>query len=376
MIEHKINGWRFLIEDPALLEPWFANIAESAQADLVKRNSEREVFRISAGGRDMHVKYSHPVSFFQRLRSIIRPKLKSEFAAAKLFESLGVRVTRCLGWGSRFSESMLLTESEVDSIDARTHWFGEASLDYERKNRFLASFADFLALFIDAGVTHPDFHSGNILVSFPDDELIPVFTLVDVYGARRSRRSRDFRGFVAVSVVGAFRGEMTDVEGMEFIARAFGGDRSLDDCAVLWTRLLNREATRSDALWRKRKINLLYDPRYSRMLNFSRSRQCRVRISLARRPTLELVDIESVLDSGQHENLVVERVSSFEALKRWERSSLLELHRLPHKRVLGWIENDSGKDEILVEREAPAILAEEEIARRYAIAGKNSFYVS
>ncbi|MCK5843931.1 MAG: hypothetical protein KAG97_04430, partial [Victivallales bacterium] len=357
------------IEDPALLETWFANLAESAQMDLVKRNSEREVFRISAGGRDMHVKYSHPVSSFQRFRSIIKPKLKSEFAAAKLFESLGVPVTRCLGWGSRFSESMLLTESEVDSSDARTHWFGEACLDPERKKQFLASFADFLALFIDAGVKHPDFHSGNILVVSSKDVHVPEFTLVDVYGARRSKRSRDYRGFAAVAVVGAFRGEMTDVEGMEFIARAFGGDRSLEKCAELWTRLLNREATRSDALWRKRKSKMLVDPRYSRMLDLPDGRQCRVRISLARRPTLELADVETTLDADGSENFLVERVSSSEALKRWGRSSMLELHRLPHNRVLGWIENDSGKDEILVERDAPAILSDEETARRYAIAG-------
>ena len=375
MIPHKINGWRFEIEDPTLLEPWFANLAESSQMDQVKRNSEREVFKISAAGRDMYVKYSHPVSSFQRLRSIIKPKLKSEFKSSKLFESLGVPVTRCLGWGARLSESILLTESEIGSIDARTHWFGEASVTPEKKRIFLAGFADFIALFIDAKVKHPDFHSGNILVSFSDDDKIPEFTLVDVYGARRSKRSRDFRGFAAVAVVGAFRGEMTDQEGMHFIARAFVGDRSLETCAELWTRLLKREANRSDELWRKRKNKIFVDPRYSRMLDLPDKRQCRIRISLAHQPTLDLDTIQGAFKSDDAGGkVVVERLSSSEARAHWERTSLLELHRLPHKRVLGWIENSAGDDEILVERDAPAILSENEIARRYAIAGKNSLF--
>jgi hypothetical protein len=303
------------------------------------------------------------------LRSIVRPKLKSEFESIKLLESLGVPVVRCLGWGANGSESVLITESVPGSVDARTRWFAEASIDPANKRRFLAGLADFLNTFLDAGVEHPDLHPGNILVSFQDADSKPSFTLVDVYGVVRSRRSREEREFDALSVVGGFRGEMTDEEGISFIeALRPEGEPRKSRAADVWRRLLADEMVKAKALWRKREPKLLSDPRYSRLVELSDGRKCRIRISLAGLPMLDIAEVEAP-DASVGRRIAVERIPRGDAKSRWIHSSLLEIYRLPHNRVVGWIENASGEDELFVESGVSTILSEGEVADRYALSG-------
>ncbi|MCK5844126.1 MAG: hypothetical protein KAG97_05415 [Victivallales bacterium] len=374
MIEREIDGWRFELESSGVLEPWFANFAESVESGLVKRNSERVVFKATSSDSELYVKHSRPVSFLQRSRSRLKPKLKSEFDSITLCESLGVPVVHCLGWGARAAESMLITECVPNAVDAKTHWFAEASTDPAAKKNFLAGFADFLNSFIDAAVEHPDFHPGNILVSFPEDGSKPIFTLVDLYGVKKSRSPRDDRAMDALPVIGGFRGEMTDAEGIAFVDAIFADgvlpdeqrkQRALD----IWCGLLEVESVKAGALWRKREPKILSDSRYSRIVEIADGRRCRVRISLSGDPALSVSKIDDALAELAGSRFLVERMPREEASLRWRHTSLLEIFRLPHNRVSGWMENDSGDDEILVEKEVATVLSGAEIAERYSISG-------
>ena len=123
MHSFKINGWRWYLEDPALLQPWFDDFKSFISAGKVKSNSERDVFRVESGGKEYFVKYSRPESSLQKVRSRIRPKLASEFASAELLKAAGIPTANVLGWGVSGSESMLITEAVTPSDTLRHYWF-------------------------------------------------------------------------------------------------------------------------------------------------------------------------------------------------------------------------------------------------------------
>ncbi|NOY74797.1 MAG: hypothetical protein GXP32_03280, partial [Kiritimatiellaeota bacterium] len=339
------------------------------ESGLVKRNSERDVFAVSAGGVDLYVKHAHPATLLQKTRSILAPKLKSEFNAIKLLESKGVPVVRCPGWGRKGAESILITETAPTAINAKRFWFSRAAGDPEIKKEFLTALEQLLSKFIAAETEHPDLHPGNIIASTQSGETRPILMFVDLYGVHKSSRSLESRFSNTLSLIAAFRGELTDAEAVEFIENVA---KNLEkppqmDAAARWMLILERETEKAAALWRKRQPKILSDPRYSRMIELGDGRVCRVRTTLAGERSLNVERVKRILTNSDEE-LAVERITGSEAARRWFHSSLLELHRLPRQRVLGWIENDSGDDEILVEKTVQTILSGPEIEKRHKMA--------
>ena len=67
----KIDNWEWIIDDPEILEPWFADFKIHSETASIKSNAQRDVFIVESGGKTYYVKYSHPGSFLQKIRSRI-----------------------------------------------------------------------------------------------------------------------------------------------------------------------------------------------------------------------------------------------------------------------------------------------------------------
>ncbi|MDD5599257.1 MAG: hypothetical protein PHV82_15025, partial [Victivallaceae bacterium] len=76
----KINNWKWVIEDPALLHGWFERWEDFARDFAVKKNPVRTVFRVD----DLFfVKVEQPFEFRRQLRSFLLPKAEREFIVAR-----------------------------------------------------------------------------------------------------------------------------------------------------------------------------------------------------------------------------------------------------------------------------------------------------
>jgi len=369
----KINNWQWNIDTPDILDGWFDDFktdlsVSKAPTDIdctpettrltslcgVKSNSERDVFRFEHNGRGYFAKYAHPASLFQKVRSIVSPKLAAEFESINLLSDLGIPVVKVCGWGSCGSESMLITEELRDSQSVRDYWFTVAVKDDKLRNSFLANFADFLKKFFDAGIYHPDFHPGNIMI-VRDSQM---FVLVDPYGVVEKENVSDSELFEMLCIIGAFRGEVHDDEGAEFIRKVL--DFSSDESMKKWQDILKHETEKSEKLWVKRKPKALTDLRNSQLF---RKDNCEVRIrkSIVREFFVNPDKISGIEDTDQY---IPRELSHENAEKEWLNSLYLQIHRIPHRYPIVWFSKTGSDDKLYFEKEMDTILNEEEIKAR------------
>ncbi len=359
----KVKSWNWNIENPEILEPWFKDFKSYIQSGLIKSNSERDVFRIESGGNKYVVKYSHPSSVLQKTRSSFSPKAASEFDSLQLLATSGIPVVKACGWGSCSSESMLITEELLDAESVRTYWFSEAATNDALKKEFLANFAEILKMFFNAEIYHPDFHPGNIMVQ-PNGL---KFLLIDPYGIVKMEKENKSKIFEMLCILGAFRGEMHDDEGIELINKVcpLSSSGCSEDAGQLWNKILKHEAEKSDKLWLKRKGKALTDLRQSQVFK-KNGKSIRIRKSIIGK---FLVDPDKISELENADRYICKELSQEEAETKWLHSLRLQIHRLPHNYPVAWISDDSGKDKIYFEKEIKSPLSEDEIRQRYEIAG-------
>jgi hypothetical protein len=373
MEEITINNWKWHITEPELLEPWFADFkaelsglstsrrGDSTQKEThinplrgVKGNLERDVFRFEYKGRGYFAKYAHPVSLFQRVRSTLFPKLSAEFESIRLLEKLGVPVVNAVGWGSCGSESMLITEELRNSQSVRDYWFSEAVKDDKLRVAFLANFADFLKAFFDAGIYHPDFHPGNIMIVRDSQK----FVLVDPYGVVKKDKISESELFEMLCIIGAFRGEIHDSEGADFIEKVLG--ISSDRAESEWRRILEHEAEKSEKLWCKRSSRAFTDLRNSQVF-VKDNCEVRIRKTIVRKFFINPDNLSELDDSTKYS---FKELSGDEAEKEWLNSLYLQIHRIPHIYPVVWISKREGLDKLFFEKKVDTILSDDEIELR------------
>jgi len=372
----KINNWKWNIENPDILNDWFndfktylssrrvssnTELTQDAAGEnplcVVKFNAERDVFRFEHNGIGYFAKYAHPASRFQKVRSVISPKLAAEFNSINLLSELNIPVVKVCGWGSCGSESMLITEELRDSQSVRDYWFTVAVKDDKLRSRFLANFADFLKTFFDAGIYHPDFHPGNIMIVRDSQK----FVLVDPYGVVKMDHNDNRKIFEMLCVIGAFRGEIHDCEGAEFIKKVLGvsSDKSIE----MWLDILKHETTKSEKLWGKRKPKALTDLRNSQLFTKDNC-EVRIRKSIVRE---FIIDPEKISEIDEDKRYVIQGLSHKDAEKEWLDSLYLQIHRIPHKYPVLWFSKTGSDDKLYFEKEMDTILNEEEIKARYRL---------
>jgi len=364
----KIDGWTWHEADRRLVEPWFARREELRRECSIKGSDLRDVFRVAAAGNGYYVKYHHPDSLFQQVRSGLIPKARREFEAARRLAALDLPVVAPVGWGYRGSRSMLLTRECPDAIPAREFWFGPQGARPGWRKRFLAELGGLLRRLFDAQVAHPDLHLGNLLVTA--DRKGCRLTLVDVYGVIIGEPLDQDQRLAMLSIVAALRGELSRPAAIEFF-RLHGLAPSFRAANDLWQRLLTVEARRMEHLWPKRRRKLLAcHPRYARLTEIL-GREWRIAMGLDGQPLLSLEQAENL--DWRRPPCEIRKLSAPEAERLWLASFRLTCHRIHHPRVLAWLSADEGEEILLVERLEDPVVAEgarrQELLDYLALAG-------
>lgn len=359
-----IDNWVWDIDDPSLLESWFGDFKSVAKRDMVKSNSQRDVFTIIYKKQKYFVKYSHPTSIFQKIRSSLSPKLLSEYNSSKLVEDAALSIAKAVGVGYRGNESMLITKAVDGAINGRSFWFSKFiemhavtsdSDDKEKvsieklKEDFLDSFARFLKRFIAANLYHHDFHLGNLMVSegqgSGESSNAILITMIDPYGIEKVNTLTEEKLFQMLCIVGALRGELTDEDGGVLIQKVLPS-LSIDDANQKWLDIVEAERKKTVKLWEKRQGRILTDVRYSQL--FEREfGSIRIRKDFAYKLQLDedlVIDLFKKYSVNSDINGIysIIKLDKDDAKSRWVKSFELEFHRLPQKMPLAWIVDRDG----------------------------------
>lgn len=354
MSQFEIDGWTWRSADQRLVAPWFADRERLRRDHSVKGGKLRDVFRVEVDGAGYYVKYHHPDSMFQKMRSGLAPKAKKEFDVARRLDALGIPVVAPVGWGCCGSRSMLLTREAEGAVSARAYWFGTAAEKSGPRQRFLAALGLLLQQLLNAHLYHPDLHLGNLLVTV--DRRSCRLTLVDVYGVTVGNPFGANQRFAMLRIVGALRGELSRGEAIEFF-RLHGFAPTFPAAADLWRKITVAEARSMELLWPKRRRKILAcHPKYAQMTEIM-GRAWRIRRGFDGQLAISPEAAEAI--DWKHPQFEVRRLSAADAEALWLASFRLSAHRLPHARVLAWISEEETDEEIvLLERLDDPVVAE------------------
>ncbi len=179
------------------LQEWLATGA----ATIIKDVPHRTILRIQTSCRvgggfatpteslDFYLKQYRATGPRNRLREMLRStKAKSEYDKTAALTKRGIIVPRSLGWGilgNNFAPraSFLLSETVAD---ARHLTEVLTDLAPARRQQLSTALGQYLAKLHTAGVTHRDFHPGNLLVRWPVDAA-PQFVLIDLHEVHLGR---------------------------------------------------------------------------------------------------------------------------------------------------------------------------------------------
>ena len=357
----KINNWSWVVEDANWLYPWFDKYKEHLAKGLIKTGSERDVFRVDSDAGKVIVKYSHPSSILQKVRSSVSPKLASEFDALSELREREVPVVKVLGWGASGSESMLLTEEVTPSETLKNYWFSHFASSLNGKQEFLVKYARFLQTFFHSNLYHPDFHPGNIIINTETGGMF----MLDPYGLKRREALSEEQLFEMLCIIGAFRGELTDDDGtffLRFLETEFSAFNAVD----LWEKILIHEAEKSRKLCVKRKHTLLTDARYSKVFKLDRGD-----VRIMRSMTGELLASPDNLDNiiENSDEYMVFDVNAEQAEAKWAEALFCRIHRLPHQIPVLWFSAGNTNHRLYIRKKVETVLNIEEIEKRFALSG-------
>ena len=138
-----------------LLSPWAENV-EDIPGTLIKKNKNRQVRLVSAAdGNHYYVKREKKFHFPFSLS-----KAEKEYQAFALLERKGIPCVECSAWSATAKDSILVTKALPGTFcSILEYWYKQPEADQE----FLQKLCLFLANTVKAGITHPDFHAGNLM---------------------------------------------------------------------------------------------------------------------------------------------------------------------------------------------------------------------
>ena len=151
----KYNRTWHIYGEESLLSPWAKNV-ENISGTLVKKNAKRGVWLVSSDdGQNYYVK---------RERKFHLPftvsKAEKEYLAFALLEEKGIPCVECSAWSATFDDSILVTKALPKAFQSlQKYWYMKPEADL----KLLQNLCDLLAEIAKAGITHPDFHAGNLM---------------------------------------------------------------------------------------------------------------------------------------------------------------------------------------------------------------------
>jgi tRNA A-37 threonylcarbamoyl transferase component Bud32 len=147
---------------------WFRLDRESAATE-VKRNSQREVYRVRCGDTDYFAKVYHPVGWATRVKLIFRgPTALREWRVGQYAaqHSIAAVLPVAAAWSkarSRSGPSVLITEALSGVEPLNDHWLRIRN-DRLAADSLAEEVARLIARAHQCGFQHRDMHPGNILV--------------------------------------------------------------------------------------------------------------------------------------------------------------------------------------------------------------------
>ncbi len=194
-----INPFRWRVPDPfqhllfdergLRLSQWL----DAGQAEVVKKGPHREVYRVTLPELCFYVKHNLLHNYRAWLRQLVRPsKARMEFEKLRELANRGIPTIEALGYGERLDgitsgESYLITRAlddtqQFDEFLEQTLPNFSTSKQTQVRQQLPRSLGKFVARLHLAGVVHQDFHCGNILIRWTDDE--PRLYLIDLQAVR------------------------------------------------------------------------------------------------------------------------------------------------------------------------------------------------
>jgi tRNA A-37 threonylcarbamoyl transferase component Bud32 len=161
---------------------------ESGNAQIVKSGPHRTVYRVNLPQGVVFWKHCRIAGLRSWLRQCLRPsKARMEYDRAIALAARGIHTIEPLAWGvaerTFAGESYLITR-EIAGATSLLQYLEQRSRPSERRAAAVA-LGRFLAQLHNAGVIHPDLHSGNILVV--DRDGTPQFHLIDLHDIQIGR---------------------------------------------------------------------------------------------------------------------------------------------------------------------------------------------
>jgi len=276
---HLDPAWRHLLDGPACPD-WLA-LERDDRATLVKRNDDRDVWRVNLASRTLYAKISRPGQRGARLAQWwFGSPARREWNVAQQAARHGVETIRPVAWAeeairSDRPTSILLTLEETDAHPLAESWLALDPAEpgtRSTRNAMIDVVARLVAHAHQSGFEHSDLHAGNVLLQTRGNTFRAVF--VDLPGIRTGQRVSDagvVRNLAQLNQWFQIRGTLTDR--LRFLDRylhwrdavqsqcPFGRRLGLDRPALL--QALERATHRhAEALYAKRDRRAMRDGRY------------------------------------------------------------------------------------------------------------------
>jgi len=276
---HLDPAWRHLLDGPACPD-WLA-LERDDRATLVKRNDDRDVWRVNLASRTLYAKISRPGQRGARLAQWwFGSPARREWNVAQQAARHGVETIRPVAWAeeairSDRPTSILLTLEETDAHPLAESWLALDPAEpgaRSTRNAMIDVVARLVAHAHQSGFEHSDLHAGNVLLQTRGNTFRAVF--VDLPGIRTGQRVSDagvVRNLAQLNQWFQIRGTLTDR--LRFLDRylhwrdavqsqcPFGRRLGLDRPALL--QALERATHRhAEALYTKRDRRAMRDGRY------------------------------------------------------------------------------------------------------------------
>jgi len=307
-----------------------------AAADMtpVKANPVRSVYFFQLpSGPGFYLKYDHPTDLAQRCKAFFYRKVQREYAAAQRLERKRIPVVKYLGWGQSGSDGLLISRALPEVTGGKEYWFRVVGTAVDQQRHFLALLSGLARQVIDAGLYHPDFHIGNVLVDAAGKQV----TLVDPYGIRSVGRLTPGQRLQMIKILIDFRGELAPAIAQEWLLDA-GLATTEPEAESMWRQAIDAEEREIADGWPKRRQQILSGhSKFSTAVKRAGA-VWHIRHTMwyqgPARPEQFQIDPQ----------WQVEELSGEEARERWLESFRRQLLRQPGRRPLLWIQQEHDRD--------------------------------
>ncbi len=258
--------WELSTDGAALLSAndlQLAHHLESGRALIIKNGEHRTVYRVQLAKIATYWKHCRLNGSRAWWRDIFRgPKAKLEFDRLADLARLGIGTVLPLAWGrfdSRWPRGSFLITQSLDDAIPLDEFLTSHPFTAGARRMMSTSLAQYIAALHAAGVSHPDFHPGNLLVRMEANE--PRYFLIDVHDIRRGKPLDDHMRLANLAQLNRwFRMRASRTDRLRFWRTYAGSGWSSDDAAEL-----ERKTDRSIAeLWASRDGRSLRSNRHFR----------------------------------------------------------------------------------------------------------------